>query len=163
MEERLIPVIYKLSHTTSKTFSGKIPAYSEEIVKNLAEKQMVHPAVAKEAREIMERHQEENKKRAQATRTQALEEMKRKRAAAASKNAIEMVPVREYLTCVSCKAGYEERNSLMGVYSFWIKQEIPQQDTWWTESKRSTSITSLTSFTAIHYECHREAQAYNSQ
>jgi|JI6StandDraft_1071083.scaffolds.fasta_scaffold17445_5 E3 ubiquitin-protein ligase UBR4 len=51
----------------------------------------------------------------------------------------------------------------MGIYSYWIKQEIAQMDSWWLDGKKSTSITSLSSFTPIHFECHREAQAYNSQ
>lgn len=51
----------------------------------------------------------------------------------------------------------------MGIYSYWTKQEISTLDSWWTECKRMSSITSLTSFTTIHYECHREAQGYNSQ
>lgn len=94
-EEKLIPVLHKLSLSISKHFNVKIPTYSEEIIKNLAEKQLVNPAAAKEARELVERHKEENKKRALATRQQALEEMKRKRATAAAKNAIDMAPIKK--------------------------------------------------------------------
>jgi hypothetical protein len=47
LDEKLIPILHKLSLSISKHFNVKIPTYSEEIVKNLAEKQLVYPEAAK--------------------------------------------------------------------------------------------------------------------
>lgn len=84
-----------------------------------------------------------------------MEEMRRKRANAVQKAAVEAPTRKDYLTCLYCKAGYEEKNNILGLYALSSKTDASILDGWWQDTKKFTTITSLTTFTVIHFECHR--------
>lgn len=77
--------------------------------------------------------------------------MKKRRANVVQRAAVEAPIKKDYLTCLYCKAGYEERNNLLGLYALSSKVEANMLDGWWQDAKKFTTITSLTTFTIIHF------------
>lgn len=65
------------------------------------------PQAAEEARGFKQKHARESKLKSEQARQAHLEELRKKRANIAQKIAVDMSKLKkEYLTCVSCKAGY---------------------------------------------------------
>lgn len=58
---------------------------------------------------------------------------------------------KDMIICSSCQEGYSKRKEILGLYIYLTKNEIPLQNNWWKDNRRSASFTSTTYFTAIHF------------
>lgn len=156
LDNKLFNNIYEISlippKKTQELNAGRIPENCYRIIKYLGEGRIVEPEISK----FLAEKKSEGKAKMAPKKNKKWEEMKNKQ-----KNALagkmDDNEERDFIICSSCQEGYSKRKDILGLYIYQTKHEIPLSNSWWKDRRRTSSFTSSTFFTAIHYDCHMRA------